>query len=294
MSDHQNLKGIFPALLTPFDQNGSIEFSSLRKLIDFNIAKGVSGFYVNGSTSEVFLLSHDERLRLIEAVAEHVGGRVRLIAHVGAISTSEAADLARHACALGVDAVSSVAPFYYHFSLDEITRYYLDIADASTAPVLVYNIPAFSGVKMTFESIAGLLSDPRILGVKHTSSDFYLLERIKHSFPDRLVYNGYDEMFLSGIAAGADGGIGSTFNVMAEKFIRILDLFTVGDIAGAREEQKRVNNIIGAMVATGGIHAAEKALLDMMGIPMGECRKPFKTLGEPEKQTLYEVYRANC
>lgn len=294
MSDLQNLKGIFPALLTPFHKDGSIAYSSLRKLIDFNIEKGVNGFYVNGSTSEVFLLSHDERLKLIEAVAEHVNGRVRLIAHVGAISTAEAAALAKHACALGVDAVSSVAPFYYNFSLEEITRYYLDIADASAAPVLVYNIPAFSGVKMTFESVAGLLSDPRILGVKHTSSDFYMLERVKHSFPDCLVYSGYDEMFLSGIAAGADGGIGSTFNVMAEKFIRILALYQAGDIAGALEEQARVNNIIGAMVATGGVHAAEKALLDMLGIPMGECRKPFKTLGEAEKQTLYAVYRANC
>ena len=236
----------------------------------------MAGFYVNGSTSEVFLLSHDERLRLIEAVAEHVAGRVRLIAHVGAISTSEAADLAWHACALGVDAVSSVAPFYYNFSLDEITRYYLDIADASTAPVLVYNIPAFSGVKMTFESIAGLLSDPRILGVKHTSSDFYLLERIKHSFPDRLVYNGYDEMFLSGIAAGADGGIGSTFNVMAEKFIRILDLFNAGDIAGAREEQKRVNNIIGAMVATRRHPCRRKSAAGYDGHPHGRMPKALQ------------------
>ncbi len=230
MSDLQNLKGIFPALLTPFDSQGKIEYSSLRKLIDLNIKKGVTGFYVNGSTSEVFLLDCDERLKLMETVAEHVNGRVRLIAHVGAISTDQAVMLAKHACALGIDAISSVAPFYYNFSMDEITRYYLDIAGASTVPVLVYNIPAFSGVNMTFESLARLLQDPRILGIKHTSSDFYLLERIKHCFPDRLVYNGYDEMFLSGLIAGADGAIGSTFNVIVEKLIRILNLFNTGDL----------------------------------------------------------------
>jgi len=294
VTELQTMRGIYPALLTPFDKRNKINFPALRRLIDFNIAKGVTGFYVNGSTSEVFLLSHAERLALMEAVAEHVNGRVRLIAHVGAISTDEAVDFAKHACALGVDAVSSVAPFYYHFSLAEITRYYFDIADASAAPVLVYNIPAFSGVNMTMESIAELLSDERILGVKHTSNDFYLLERIKHDFPDRIVFNGYDEMFVSGLAAGADGAIGSTFNVMAEKYIRIRDLFGVGDIAKAQAEQTRANNIISAMVKTGGVQAAEKALLDLLGVPMGECRKPFKTLSEQEKKALYDVYRQNC
>ena len=213
---NEKFKGIFPALLTPFDGQDRVDTEVLGRLVDYNLQKGVDGFYVAGSTAEVFLLDAKERLAVMEAVSSRAGGKCTLIAHMGCISTKQAIEYAREAKEMGYDAISSVAPFYYKFSFEEIRRYYFDIVDAVDLPMLIYNFPAFSGVNLTTDNIREFLADDRFLGVKHTSSDFYALEQFKAGFPDKIVYNGYDEMFLAGLSMGADGGIGSTFNFMAE------------------------------------------------------------------------------
>jgi len=243
----EKMHGIFPALLTPFDQAGRIRKDVLRELVEFNIKKGVTGFYVCGSTAESFFLSADDRKAILETVADQAAGRCRLIAHIGHIDTLTAVDLALHAKSVGVDAISSVSPFYYNFSFDEIRQYYFDIEDAADVPMIIYNFPAFSKVNLTEDNIASFFDDDRFIALKNTSSDFFLLERLAHRYPGKTYFNGYDEMFLSGLAAGADGAIGSTFNVMAEKFIRIQKLFEENRMAEAQEEQRKANNIIAAM-----------------------------------------------
>ena len=203
-----NYKGIFTALLTPVRADGSINERALAWLMERNIRAGVSGFYACGSTAEVFTLSPDERRTLMRMCAEINAGRTTMIAHVGAISTDEAVSLAKYAKELGYDAVSAVAPFYYKFSFDEILDYYRAIAGATELPVLVYNFPAFSGVTLDADKLGVFMEDDRFFGIKHTSNDFFTLETIRSHYPDKILYNGYDEMFLSGLAAGADGGIG--------------------------------------------------------------------------------------
>lgn len=199
--------------------------------------------------------------------------------------------MARHAQDTGADVISSVPPFYYQFDFQSLHQYYLALADAVGLPVLIYNFPASSGVTLTREQFALLLSDPRFLGVKHTSSDFFLMEQFKTMRPDVVTYNGYDEMFLSGLAAGADGAIGSTFNFMAEKFVQMRCLFGQGDIMAAQALQHEANRII-RVLARVGVLPGEKAALSMQGIDMGECLKPFRALtGEEQallKQTLAE------
>ncbi len=270
----KEFKGIFTALLTPFDKNGKINENALADLIERNIKMGVNGFYACGSTAEVFLLSHEERVSLMKAVSDICKGRVTLIAHVGAVSSKEAADLAALAEKFGYDAVSAVSPFYYKFTFDEICGYYNDIADATSLKTIVYNIPALSGVTLGVEQLSRLFEDDRFLGVKHTSNDFFTLETVKSHFPDKLVYNGYDEMFLSGLAAGADGGIGSTYNFMADKFVKIRELFLAGKADEARKLQHGANEIIRALIKV-GVNAGEKAVLNLIGIDFGGVRKPF-------------------
>ncbi|MBQ6118420.1 MAG: dihydrodipicolinate synthase family protein, partial [Clostridia bacterium] len=212
--------GVFPALLTPFDASGAVNYNALRELVQWNLGKGVNGFYVCGSTSEAFLLTGDERKKIVETVCAEAAGKAAVIAHVGCIGQDMAVDLARHAKEAGADAISSVPPFYYGFSFEEIKSYYFALADVGL-PVFIYNFTAAGGARLTAAQFMEFLSDPRFLGVKHTSSDFFLLERLKAFRPDAVIFNGYDEMFLSGLAAGADGGIGSTYNFMAEKYIAI-------------------------------------------------------------------------
>ena len=277
--------GIFPALLTPFDRDDHINTSALGDITEYNINKGVNGFYVGGSTAEAFLLSEDERIRIMETVREAAYGRVTLIAHVGSIATAQAIRLAKKAEELGYDAVSAVAPFYYKFSFSEIKQFYFDIADAVGLPRLIYNCPAFSGVCLTVDKIGEFLSDERFLGVKHTSSDYFAMQQFKALYPDKVIYNGYDEMFMAGLAMGADGAIGSTFNFMAEKFILIRDLYLAHKTDEANAVQQDANTIIRALCKV-GVMQGEKAIMDALGFDMGPARAPFAPLTPEQKQEL--------
>lgn len=286
----KKLTGIFPALLTPFDKKGKIHEESLRKLVHALLNKGVDGFYVCGSTGEAFLLSLEERKQILSIVMDEVKGKAAVICHVGAIATHFSMELARHAAELGADAISSIPPFYYKFSQSEILGYYNDLADVGL-PLILYNFPALSGVTLTKELVWELRKHENIIGIKFTSSDMYQLERMKNADPDLLVYNGFDEMFLSGLAMGADGAIGSTFNFMPEKFLQIQHLFTQGNLDEARTEQASANAVIDALLKTGKLLNAQKYLIDLQGIPFGECRKPFEPLTEADKELLEQVWR---
>lgn len=288
----ERFHGIFPALLTPFDKSGGVNEASLRQLVRFLLGKGVDGFYACGSTAEAFMLTLDQRKRILEVITAENNGQGAVIAHIGCINQAHAIELARHAEATGADAISSVPPFYYGFGFESLHRYYLALADAVSVPVLIYNYPASSGVTMTLEQIGQLLGDERFLGVKHTSSDFFQMEQFKAIRPDAVVYNGYDEMFLSGLAAGADGGIGSTFNMMPEKFIAMRRLFTEGNIPAAQALQREANRII-RVLGRVGVFPAEKAALTMLGVDMGECLKPFPSLGEEELALVRQALAEN-
>ena len=280
--------GIFPALLTPFTKDGRINEKELERLIEYNIQKGVAGFYVNGSTQEAFLLSEEERRLIYRLVKEICGNRVTLYAHVGCVSTEQAIGYGRYAATLGYDAISAVAPFYYKFSLAEIKEHYRMIAHAVDLPLILYNIPAFSGVSLSFDDFAELLTDDRMIGVKYTSADHFLLQRLCAAYPSKCFFNGYDETFAAGLMMGVHGGIGSTYNFMAEKFIDMQTKFEQGDIAGVQAKQDEVNRIVAALCRV-GVMQGEKALLDMLGFDFGPCRAPFAPLSAEAKQYLADT-----
>lgn len=272
----EKYQGIFTALLTPFDKNNRVNEKELEKLVKFNKEMGVKGFYVGGSTAEAFLLSTDERKQIMDVVKTTAPDST-LIAHIGSIDERVATELALHAEKTGYDVISSVAPFYYKFSFEEIKNYYYRLADATALPMLVYHFPAFSGVNMGMNEMKQFLNDDRFIGIKYTSNDFFTMEQCKTNFPDKIVYNGFDEMFLAGLSMGANGGIGSTYNFMANKFVEIQKLFEAGDIKAAQTIQKEANHII-TILCQIGVMQAEKEVLNQLGFDFGVCRHPF---GEP-------------
>ena len=277
-------KGIFTALLTPFDKNNKINAKALEELIKFNVKMGVNGFYVTGSTGEAFLLSAEERKEVMDIVKATAPDKV-LIAHVGSVSESGAIELGEYAKKLQYDMVSSVAPFYYKYSFAEIKEYYCNVADAAGLPMLVYHIPALSGVNMGMNEMSEFLNDDRFIGIKFTSNDFFTLQMAKAAFPHKLVYNGYDEMIMSGLVMGADGAIGSTYNFMADKFVKIDALMKEGKILEAREIQNVANKIITALIKV-GVMKGEKEVLNQLGIDFGDCRRPFGVLSDEEKDYI--------
>ena len=280
----EKFKGIFTALLTPFDKNNKVNEKELEKLVKFNIDMGVKGFYVCGSTAEAFLLSTDERKQVMDIVKSTAPDHT-LIAHIGSINELEATELGKYAAKLGYDLVSSVAPFYYKFSFSEIKDYYFRLANASGLPMLVYHFPAFSGVNMGVKEMREFLSDDKFIGIKYTSNDFFTLEQCKSNFPDKIVYNGFDEMFMAGLSMGADGGIGSTYNFMADKFVKIKKLFAENKIEEAQKIQKEANRII-TILCNIGVMQAEKEVLNQLGFDFGICRKPFSEPTSEQKALI--------
>ncbi len=280
-----DLTGIFTALVTPFDGEGRVNHDVLAALVEKNMEDGVTGFYVGGSTGEAFLLTEEERRAILETVAKTVRGRCTVISHVGAIATDEACRLAVHAAGLGVDAVSAISPFYYQFSFPEIQAHYNAICDACGLPMIVYNFPALSGITLTPENIASLRENPHVVGVKHTSMDLFGLERMKAADPALLVYNGHDEVFLAGLTMGADGAVGTTYNFMGGRFVRIRECFLAGRLTEAQRLQREANEIIGALVQM-GVFQGTKYLLARQGIDCGTCRRPFHALSERDMRTL--------
>ncbi len=274
------LQSVMAALLTPFDHQQQLDSESLRRLVRFNIGQGIDGLYVGGSTGEAFVQSLAEREQVLEIVAEEAKGKITLIAHVGTVSTAESQQLASAAKRYGFDAVSAVTPFYYPFSFEEHCDHYRAIIDSADGLPMVVYIPALSGVKLTLDQINTLVTLPGVNALKQTSGDLFQMEQIRRAHPDLVLYNGYDEIFASGLLAGADGGIGSTYNIMGWRYQGIVQALREGDVAKAQRLQTECNKVIDLLIKTGVFRGLKTVLhyMDVVSVPL--CRKPFAPVDE--------------
>jgi N-acetylneuraminate lyase len=282
------ISGVFPALVTPFTDDGKINIKAIEQLVNVNLEKGVSGFYVGGSTAESFLQSPDERKFILEKVVKIIHGKAKIIANIGLFSTEQGIDFAKHADKLGVDAISSVPPFYFKYTLNEYFNYYKDILDTVSVPMIIYNVPAMSGILFSEDDFARFFKDERIIGVKYTSYDLYLMQKLIAQYPEKIFFIGHDEIFLSALAAGAKAAIGSTICFMAEKYIQIQQHFNNQNMTEALKIQSEVNRIIGVLIKI-GVFKGVKAALDLQGIQCGQCRKPFQPLDIEELHILKDI-----
>ena len=283
MKTKQELAGIYVASITAYDQAGNVDAAALQKLMQRNINEGAAGFFVGGSSGECFLLTEAERLQVLEAAAA-MQGRANLIAHVGAIGTGEAVRYAKAAMALGYDFCAATAPFYYGFSPKEICSYYYAIAEASGAPVLIYNFPGNTHKEFDVADpdYIALFRSGAILGVKQTNYNLFQMERILNLNPGLIAFDGYDETMVAGQALGCIGSIGSTFNMMLPHYKKIFTLFAEGRREEALALQHKANNCMEAMCRVGLIPAI-KYELARQGYPVGSARAPFTPLTDEQK-----------
>ena len=282
----RDLAGVFSALVTPFAADGRLDLAVVPALVEMQLKQGIAGFYVGGSTGEAFLQSVEERAAFLAAVAKAAAGRCRLIAHIGAVATQDCLALGRAAADAGYDAISAIPPFYYDFSGAELKAHYRTLCAAVPLPLIVYNFGGRVG-RLTNADLLELLDEPRVIGVKHTSQDLYLLERFKRHRPEAVIYNGFDEMCLAGLAMGADGAIGTTYNFMGDLFVALTAAHAAGRIAEARAMQIKANRVIDVLIDV-GVLPGTKGILALRGLDVGICREPFRALTEADRARLAE------
>lgn len=284
------MKGIYSALLGVFDSDGEVDAQGVHELVRHNIEVcHVDGLYVNGSTGENFLMTTEAKKRVFKAAAEAANGEVHLIAHVGSNVLEEVLDLADYAAELGYDAISAVTPFYYKFSVEEIKGYYRTIASQSRLPLVAYYIPALTGVQLSVEDIEEILRIPNVIGVKFTSNDFFMLERLRSALTDKLIFSGYDEMLFSAAVLGTDGAIGSTYNIIGHWAKQVMEAVQKNDLATARTMQHHMNVVIHAMIKS-GIYSTLKALAGLYGVSIGDCKAPMRRTTDAQREAAKNIF----
>ncbi len=281
------LTGILPAFMTAFTEDTTaIDFHKTKCLVENLKKAGVHGLYTGGTSGEMILCTAEERMQQLETIME-VRENLTILAHVGSVTTVDSVRLAKHAASVGADAIASVTPLYFKYTFEEVKQYYRRLCEAAELPMIIYSIPALTGTTLNFDQLSELLSLPGVGGMKFTSSDFWLLNRLKTAFPEKVFYNGADEMLLSGLSAGADGGIGTTYNFMPEVFMDIYNRFQAGDMAGAWEAQSVAARVIAVVLRYSSMPAC-KYMIHLSGLNLGICREPFQPLTDSAKADLYE------
>lgn len=269
------MKGLYSALLVPFDENGELKEKGLREVVSQNIEEqGVDGLYVNGSSGENFMLSTDQKKAIFKIAQDENNGRVKMIAQVGSINLDEAIELGKYATDLGYDSLSAVTPFYYPFSFPEIKEFYNTIIEETNNNMIIYAIPALTGVTMDMTQFDELFENEKIIGVKYTDGDFFMLERLRKRYPNKLIFSGFDEMLIYGLISGVDGAIGSTYNVNGKQAREIMNLVAEDKVAAAFEVQHNNNDLI-EQILNLGLYQTLKEILNQKGIDAGTCKKPM-------------------
>lgn len=279
MRESSKYQGIIPAFYACYDDEGKVSRERTKALTEFFVKKGVKGLYVGGSSGECIYQSVAERKEILEAVMETAKGKLTVIAHVACNNTADSCELADHAESLGVDAIASIPPIYFHLPEHAIAQYWNDIsAAAPNTDFVIYNIPQLAGVALTMPLFKEMLKNPRVAAVKNSSMPIQDIQMFKMEGGENfVVFNGPDEQLIGGLAIGADGAIGGTYGVMPELYLKIFELCKAGDYAEARKIQYAADAIIYAMCACkGNLYAVMKAIMKIReGLDIGSVRKPL-------------------
>lgn len=300
MRDITKYQGVIPAFFACYDENGAISTEGVKALTRHLISKGVKGVYVGGSSGECIYQHVDERKQVLEAVLEEAKGKLTVIAHVGCNNTADSVELATHAQQAGADAIASIPPIYFHLPEHAIAEYWN--AMSAAAPELdfvIYNIPQLAGTALSMNLLKEMLKNPRVIAVKNSSMPVQDIQMFKaEGIRQRgengfVVFNGPDEQFVAGRAIGADGGIGGTYAVMPELYVKMDQLIRENNIADAEELQYKADAIIYKMCeAKGNLYAVMKEILKRMyGLELGSVRRPLPSLAPEDEAVVAEAQK---
>jgi 4-hydroxy-tetrahydrodipicolinate synthase len=288
-----DIRGIIPAMVTPFNTDESLNISALRQLTEFLIAGGVHGLFPTGSQGEFWALTPGERQRIWDIVVETAAGRVPVYAGTGGTTTREVIGLNRLAERIGVDAVSVITPFFITPNDEELYHHYATIADATTLPVILYTNPGRTGgVNLSVSLVARLSEHPNIAGIKDSSGDLsQTMAYIENTNDDFVVLLGRDTLIYAGLLHGASGSITATANAAPELVVSIYDAFTQGNLDAALSAQQRLAPLRQAF-GLGTFPVVVKEALSILGIPAGPARGPVGPMAPEQREKLIAVLTA--
>ncbi|MBQ3134414.1 MAG: 4-hydroxy-tetrahydrodipicolinate synthase [Oscillospiraceae bacterium] len=278
--------GNCPALVTPFNNDGSINYDAFGKLIDAQIAAGVDAVCVCGTTGESATMSIREHIAAVEYCVKRVDHRVKVIAGTGSNDTSAAVYLTQHAQESGADAALLVTPYYNKASQTGLIKHYEYIADRTELPMILYNVPGRTGVSFTADTYKTLAQHPRINGVKEASGNFSLLAHTRCVCPeDFYIWSGNDDQVVPMMALGAKGVISVASNIIPEIMIRMSHLCLENDFEAASKLQIQYMDLIDALfIEVNPIPI--KAAMNLLGMQAGPLRLPLCDMGEKNLETL--------
>ncbi|RHV51528.1 N-acetylneuraminate lyase [Lachnospiraceae bacterium OM04-12BH] len=298
MRDIRKYQNVIPAFYACYDKHGEVSTDGIRALTRHLISKGIKGVYVGGSSGECIYQHVDERKKVLEAVMDEAKGELTVIVHVGCNNTADSVELAAHAQRVGADAIASIPPIYFHLPEYAIADYWNAMSQA--APELdfvIYNIPQLAGTALTMSLFQEMLKNPNVIAVKNSSMPTVDIHQFKAAGIKArgengfVVFNGPDEQFVSGRAIGADGGIGGTYAVMPELYLKMDELIRANNISDALTIQNKANAIIFKMCeAKGNLYAVQKEILRRMyGLELGSVRLPLASLAPADEAVVAQA-----
>ena len=268
--------GVIPAFYACYNDDGTVSAERTRRLARHLVSKGVKGLYVGGSSGECIYLEKEERMAILEAVMAEVKGECTIIAHVACNNTNESRQLA----------IASIPPIYFRLPDHAIAAYWNAIsAAAPNTDFIIYNIPQLAGVALSLGLLREMRKNPRVVGVKNSSMPVQDIQMFKAEGGENfVVFNGPDEQFVGGRAIGADGGIGGTYAVMPELFLKMDELIRAGKAEAACRIQYAANEIIYALCAChGNLYAVMKKVMELReGLLLGSVRAPLAPIAEAD------------
>jgi len=279
------LRGIVPALVTPFTEDGRVDEGALRELLQFQLKSGVNGFFPLGTTGMGPAMEASQRKQVAEIVVEETRKRLPVIVQVGAVNPATSLELARHAEKIGADAVASLTPFYYQPGEEAVLEHYSKLSESTNLPVFVYNIPRNTGNNVDAKLLAQLSKIPRIVGIKDSSRDFSQLLDYLRVVPDGFnVINGTDSYLFSALCAGVHGGVSATANAFPELFVEMYQAYKMRDFEKGKALQIKIHSLRDALSKPPIAPILE--VLKLRGLNSGHVRPPLRSMNADERASL--------
>lgn len=289
MRDGKDIKGVIPALVTPFDKNDNVDLKAVEKITEFLVSNGVHALMPVGGTGEFPNLLTEEKRDVVKAVASVAKGKVPIVPGTAACSTKEVIMLSNDAYEAGADAVIATAPYYFRLPESSLIEHYRTVAANISCPLIVYNNPLYTGNNMRPEVIAGLMNEKNIIGVKQSNADMGQLVELLRLAPKGLsLCTGIDSQFYPALCVGAVGIYSTAAGIIPAQMVKLYDLFKAGKHAEALELHMKLQTLNKYLEYDPGYVAPAKEALNLLGLPGGYLRSPLPELTSDAKRGIKE------